>query len=88
VIDAPLLVEANLTGMADYVVVVTASRRTQIERCRRKFHISGKEVLGRIRNQVPMKRKVELSDFVIDNDGSRKETIRQANKIWKEIIWK
>ena len=39
VVDAPLLIEANLAGMADVLVVVKCSKEEQIERCMRKFRM-------------------------------------------------
>jgi dephospho-CoA kinase len=44
-----------------------------------------KEILERIKMQAPLKKKLALADFVIDNSGSRKETLLQIRKIWKQI---
>ena len=44
VIDAPLLVEAKLTGLVDKLVVVTCTKKRQIERCVKKFRIEKAEV--------------------------------------------
>jgi len=87
VVDAPLLIEANITGIIDHLVVVKCSRQIQISRCMEKFEIAKKDVLNRIRNQIPLKRKVELADFVVDNDRSRAETRRQVIEIWRKV-WK
>jgi len=88
VIDAPLLIEANAHRLADRLVVVKASARKQIERCMKKFCMSEEDVLKRIENQMPLKKKMRLADFVIDNDGTRSETRKQARKVWGEIVWK
>lgn len=85
VIDAPLLVEANLVGMVDELIVVKAPRRKQIERCTKKFGITKEGVLKRIRGQIPIERKMRMADFVIDNGGTRSQTKRQVEKIWVEI---
>lgn len=88
VVDAPLLVEAGLVGMADLVVVVKSSERRQVERCSRKFSMSKEDVMKRIKGQIPITRKIKLADFVVDNDGSRSETRKRVKKIWKEIVWR
>jgi len=88
VIDAPLLVEAGLIGIADKLVVVAASTENQIERCMKKFDISKEDVLKRIAHQLSLKKKVTLADYVIDNDGTRSETRMQVRKVWREIAWK
>lgn len=88
VVDAPLLVEAGLVGMADLVVVVKSSQRRQVERCNRKFSMSSSDVMKRIKGQIPIMRKIKLADFVVDNGGSRSGTRKQVKKIWKEIAWR
>jgi dephospho-CoA kinase len=87
VIDAPLLVEAKLTGLVDRLIVVTVSRARQVQRCRKKFRMNEEEVCKRIRCQMPLSKKVKLADFVIDNNGSRTETERQIKAIWRNV-WK
>ncbi len=88
VIDAPLLVEAGLHKVADKIVVVHTPQKVQIERCVAKFGIDKEDVLTRIGHQVPIKKKIALADFVIDNGSTRSLTRRQARKVWREIIWK
>ena len=88
VIDAPLLVEVNLAKITDSLVVVKASKAIQVERCIRKFCMEREDVLKRIRHEIPMKKKIRMADFVIDNDGTPSETRKQARKVWREIVWK
>lgn len=87
VLDAPLLVEAGLTGLADRVVVVKASRKNQVARCAKRFRMTRAECMKRIKSQMPLKAKLALADFIIDNDGTRSETERQAGNIWRRIAW-
>jgi dephospho-CoA kinase len=88
VVDAPLLVEARLAGIADVLVVVTSPRERQIERCMDKFCMKRSDVLKRIGSQIPLKRKAEMADFVVDNGGLRSGTEKQVRKVWKEILWR
>ncbi len=88
VIDAPLLAEANLAGIADSLVVVTCPRKRQIERCVRKFRMPRRDVLRRIGSQIPLKKKIVMADFVVDNGGGRSQTKKQIRKVWREIVWK
>lgn len=84
-IDAPLLVEADLVGLVEWLVVVKAPRKKQVERCVSKFGIKKEDVLGRIAAQMPMSKKIKFADFVVDNSGSRSETRKQVLKIWRRI---
>jgi dephospho-CoA kinase len=88
VIDAPLLFEARLTGLADRVVVVEASLGKRMARISKRSGMKRSEILKRIRNQIPMRRKVGAADHVIDNDGTKSDTRRQVRKVWKEIVWR
>lgn len=88
VVDAPLLIEANLAGIADVLVVVTCSKKEQIQRCMRKFRMEKRDVLRRVMNQVPIKKKINMADFVVDNSGDRSVTKKQLRKVWKEILWR
>ncbi|MFA6142822.1 MAG: dephospho-CoA kinase [Candidatus Omnitrophota bacterium] len=85
VIDAPLLVEAGLVGMVDMLVVVTCSKRKQIARCRSKFGIEKEEISKRIRNQVSIEKKKKMSDLIIENSGTRVQTIRQVREAWGDV---
>lgn len=86
VIDAPLLIESDLDEKCDYVVVVKAGRRKQFERAGKKLSISKYQIIKRIRIQMPLKKKIALADFVIDNNGSLEATERQVKKIWEELV--
>ena len=88
VIDAPLLIEAGLHRLVDVVVVVRAPRSAQLERCARKFGMSRKEALMRIRAQMPLEKKLKMADFVVDNDGTMPEIREKAKKVWRKIVWK
>jgi len=85
VIDAPLLIEAGLTDLVDKVVVVKASRENQILRCLKRSGLGRKECLERIGSQMPLKKKIALADYVVDNDGTKSRTRRDVIKIWREI---
>lgn len=85
VIDAPLLIEANLTGLVDKLIVVKSSKGAQIERCIKKFCIKKEDVLKRIGHQIPIGKKIKMADFVIDNNGTRSETKANVRKVWRRM---
>jgi len=85
VIDAPLLIEAGFDKNVDSLIVVKCSKKRQVERCVKKFRMKKKDVLKRIQNQMPIKKKIGLADFVVDNDGTKAETRKKTRKIWRRI---
>lgn len=88
VIDAPLLIEARIAGMADHLVVVTCPRSEQVARCIKKFGLKKEDVLKRIRSQAPLARKIRMADHVAHNGGSKAVTRRAVKKIWRRIVWR
>ncbi len=85
ILDVPLLIEADMLKMVDKLIVVNTKRRLQIKRCREKTGLGREEILARIKSQMPIKEKIGFSDFLIDNNGTRKETERKVKKIWEQI---
>lgn len=85
VIDAPLLIECALDRFCDYLVVVKAYRKKQLERASEKLSVSKRQIAKRIRLQMPLKKKIARADFVIDNNGSLENTERQVKKMWDEL---
>ena len=88
VIDAPLLIEAGLLNIVDKLVIVSSSKKRQIERCRKKFRIKREEVLKRIKSQMSLKKKIKMADFVVKNDSTMSAMRSRARKVWEEIVWR
>ena len=84
VIDAPLLIEAGSLEMVDKLIVIKTSGRNQIARCKRCWKLSRAEIVRRIKSQAPLKEKIKLADYVIDNNGTLRETREQVEDIWKK----
>ncbi|MBU0503324.1 MAG: dephospho-CoA kinase [Candidatus Omnitrophota bacterium] len=87
ILDAPLLIESGLNGFVDKMIVVKINRGEQLKRIASKAHLSGKQALRRIRAQMPLKDKIRLADFVIDNNGSISQTRKQVGQI-RRLLWR
>jgi dephospho-CoA kinase len=85
VFGAPLLVETGLHRAFEVLVVVSASERTQIERVRRDRAMSEDDIRARIAAQLPLERKAEVADAVLDNDGSLASLERQVDRLWADL---
>ncbi|HID56184.1 TPA: dephospho-CoA kinase [Candidatus Poribacteria bacterium] len=90
VLDAPLLFEVGMEREVDVTVVVTADERKQVERQIERWREMGREVdereaLARIRAQMPLKRKIEMADFVIENNGSIEELREKVGRVWRKL---
>ncbi len=67
VIDAPLLIEADLDAISDRVWVVTADTEVRIERIMNRDGISRQEVLNRFSKQTPLEILEKKADLIIDH---------------------
>jgi len=63
--DVPLLFEAGIDKRVDKIIVVTASRETQITRLKTRRGLTRPEAVRRIRSQIPLAEKVRRADFVL-----------------------
>jgi len=87
VLDAPLLLEAGLGRIVDKLIVVKITKGRQIERIKNKTSLSKADILKRIASQIPLRAKVRLADFVIDNSGTVEKTKKQAEQI-RRFLWR
>ncbi len=84
VYEIPLLYETNNQERFDLVITVESEMQNRIARLRgRGMHIS--EIEGRIAAQATREQRIEIADFLIDNDGSEDELLRQVEKIWDSL---
>jgi len=63
------------------VIVVRINRNIQIRRLIKKTRLKKKELMKRIYAQMPLRHKVALADFVIDNNGTINKTKKQVDEI-------
>jgi len=39
-----------------------------------------------VKSQMPMKEKIKMADYVIDNNGKLGKTKEQVEKIWQNLV--
>jgi dephospho-CoA kinase len=85
-IDAALIYEAKIDRLMDKVIVVYINENEQVKRLIKRNNISKEEALQRIKSQMPMKEKVKMADYVIDNSNSLDKTREQVETIWQSLV--
>jgi len=86
--DIPLLLEMGRDVarlMADKIIVVYASPDVQLKRLVARG-VAEADALNRINNQVPVKDKLKMADFVINNDGTLDETRVQVRAVYQQLM--
>lgn len=86
VLEVPLLFESGFDRYADVTIVVKTAQHRQIARAVQRMNITRAQALRRIRAQMPFKDKIRLTDFIIDNNHSKTNTLRQVKKLWQELL--
>ena len=81
VLDAPLLFETSLDDIVDESWVVYTSQETQIKRLKSRDGLDREQALKRIEAQMPLAKKKQKADILIENEGSIKELKDKINKL-------
>ena len=81
-INVPLLFETGLNVFMDKILVVTSNLDQIIKRGMERDNFSEKEVLLRLKYQIPLNEKIKSADYIIDNSLSIEDTKRQVFEAW------
>ncbi len=81
----PLLFEANMSDMFDYIILICADENIRIKRLIERNGFDKKHALLRIRSQKPQEEKIPHADFIIDNNGSIDNLKTQIESILKKL---
>ena len=84
VYEIPLLFETNAHERFDLVLTVESEMENRVARLRgRGMHIS--EIEGRIAAQATREQRIGIADFLVENDGTEDELLRQVENIWDSL---
>jgi dephospho-CoA kinase len=86
VLDIPLLFESKLTHMVDKTILVYVDEETQLKRLMERNGYTEEEAKMRIQSQLPLHTKKDLSDEIIDNNGTIEQTEKQLLEVVKKLI--
>jgi dephospho-CoA kinase len=84
--DVPLLFEAGIDKRVDQAIVVTADRKTQIARLKQRNGLSRAEAIRRIRSQMPLKKKIQRADHVLNGTCPRPLLRRQVAQLLQNLL--
>ena len=84
-LDAPTLIENDLHISVDVTILVWVSSDVQVQRVMFRDDLEIDEIMDRIRSQMSLEEKKEFADFIIDNEGSIKNTRIQLDSIITQL---
>ncbi|MDR3124982.1 MAG: dephospho-CoA kinase [Endomicrobium sp.] len=87
IINAPLLFEVGLDRICDKIVVVWAPYKIEASRLAIRDTLNMREVKRRIQSQMPIEKKMELADFVIDNSRTKQKLKNNIISLYKLLTY-
>ena len=81
ILDVPLLFESGWDKITDTTIVVKARRSQQFERARKRLGLTQADFNRRLKNQMPLKKKCDMADIIIDNSRGLRQTQAQVDAI-------
>ncbi len=84
VMEIPLLYETHMDRLCHEVWVVWVDHETQVKRLMDRDNINYEAAIKRIDAQMPLNEKAARADRVVNNMGSKEETIALATKYYIE----
>ena len=79
ILDAPTLIENDLHKDMDYVILVWVDNNTQIQRVRSRDSLMREDAINRINSQMPLDRKKDFANIVIENNDTLAKTKEQVD---------
>lgn len=77
VLDAAVMLEAGWNRHCDFLVFIDTPFDHRLNRVREQRDWTGEELKRREASQLPLEKKQEAADFIVDNSGSLEHSIQQ-----------
>jgi len=85
IFEIPLLFEAGYERNFDKTITVHTTRTTALKRLSGRG-FSKDNALKRMSAQMPISRKMKMSDFRIDNNGSIEKTGKRVQQVFRQLL--
>ena len=85
VVDVPLLFEINMEKEVDKILLIYASKEIQLKRIMERDCRSREEAIKIINSQIPLYKKREKSDYIIQNNDSLEKLEKNLDKIVQKL---
>jgi dephospho-CoA kinase len=85
ILDAPLLFEEGFEKDMDCSILIYAEPSVQLQRLMKRNEITEEEARRMITSQMPVKKKLELADYVVDNSGDLERTKEEIDMVFMKM---
>ena len=84
--DIPLLFEAKLTHVCDYIILLYAPKKIKIERALKRKNINKEDIIRILKSQIDDKIKKKKSDYVINTSKQKKHSFKMILEVISNIL--
>ncbi|MEA1987041.1 MAG: dephospho-CoA kinase [Candidatus Marinimicrobia bacterium] len=84
VVEASMLLEANMQNDFDYILVITADKKARLKRIKSRA-MNQIAIENIIKLQMPEEEKIKYADFVIKNNKSKEHLNKECKLIIKKL---
>lgn len=85
IFDVPLLFESGIDAEMERNIVVVCDEEERVHRVVERDGASREQALARIRAQMPEEEKRLRADYVLDNNGTPEQLIRQVDALYRTL---
>ncbi len=82
----PLLFEANMTDLVTEIWVVFCEPQIQINRLIQRDGLTQEQAITRIKNQLPLEKKIAAADVVLDNSSDLDNLYSQVDSAFQKMF--
>ena len=84
--EIPLLFEKKLEKLFHFIVLITCPLDLQKKRIMKRSSLSERDIINRIKNQMPQEEKLPKSDFIVENNKTLNDLKISAQSILQHIL--
>ena len=84
--DIPLLFEAKLTHICDYIILLYTPKKIKIERALKRKNTNKEAIIKILKNQVDDRIKKKKSDYIINTSKPKKHTFKMILEVISNIL--
>jgi dephospho-CoA kinase len=85
VVEAAILIETGSYRRFDRIILVTCDEEEQVRRAMRREGALESDVRARLSRQMPLEKKRNFADFVIDTSREKEDTLRQTRAVYEAL---
>lgn len=86
ILDIPLLFETEFATLVDKIVVVYTTPKRQLNRLMEREALTEQQAKLMMNTQLPIEKKKEWADYVVDNNGTKEETEKQIETLLNQLL--